>query len=187
MISFSESYRGRKVLTYLMAIALITLFAAPVSAGSTWHNISGTSCLAYNNNQANLLQRSHVRLYNPHTNPNDIWVICPMDRVVEDVQSTTSNVSGWVHIYFDSSSSIDAEVLYVAREFDWSTTHVPGGSLTGVINMSSGSVSRFTSGSGVVAGRWEFTNNDNSTFNNWTVTIKLPPGTGVNSVDVIQW
>ncbi len=176
----------RRFIASLLAISLILLMAPAAWGGETWHSTPGTACAAFNNNQANLLERSHVRIYNPPSNPQSLWVICPMQRVEEDILSTAGLVYGYVNVYFDSMSAPNAEVTCVAREFDDGSTHVPGGITNGVENAITATASRSFTVPGVSNASWNFTYDDTSVYSYWTFTCRLAPGTGINSIDVRQ-
>lgn len=189
MTNLSLIHRQRRVSVHILTIALfvlLTAFVAPAWSGQTYHNIPGTACAAYNNYQANALQRSHVRLYNPPTNPQSLWVICPIERVLEDIESTPLLVGGYVNAYFSLQSSPSAEVLCIIRDFDNGTIHEPGGVMSGVVNNETIILERPATVPEVSSTPWQFTSDYTSEANYWTVTCKLPPGTGINSVDVYQ-
>ncbi|MGB5986877.1 MAG: hypothetical protein WBG37_16365 [Desulfobacterales bacterium] len=164
---------------------LVGVVSNPAWAGG-YHNIPGTACAAYNNYQANALERSHVRIYNPPTNGQSIWVICPVQRVEEDVVSTTNHLHGYINVFFSSQSASSAEVVCIYREFDYNTTHEPGGALTGVNDSVTVTATRPITVPGVDDVAFLLTNDQNYAYSYWTATCKLAPGTGINSIDADQ-
>lgn len=186
MVHPTSTLGRRRILSCFLAMPLIVLLASQVWGGDTWHNMPGTACAAYNNNQANALERSHVRIYNPPSNPQSVWVICPMQRVQEDLQETDNLVRGYINAYFDAQSASSAEVLCIVRDFNYLTIHVPGGTLAGMVNSINVTATRPLNPPGVGFPSWNFTTDDTSFDNYWTVTCKLAPGTGINSIDFYQ-
>ena len=186
MTRLSLVRRHGSVTFFLAAITLMAFWTHPVS-GQTYHNIPGTACAAYNNNQANLLQRSHVRIYNPPTNAQSIWVICPVQRVFSDIDSTSDAPWGYVNAYFSSEASANAEVSCIIREFRSSTTHEPGNSLDGIVNLETISAQKFFAAADVDNMGYALTNEfSNFWYDYFTFTYKLAPGTGINSIDIHQ-
>ena len=181
-------YQPKRIFISVLAImigAFVGIGAAPVWSGSTYHNIPGSAFSAFNNAQANALERSHVRIYNPPTNNISLWVIAPIQRVAEDVASSADNVTGYVNAYFSDQSASDAEVDCGIREFSYSSTHIPGGP-SDALNVTSTTITRPGIVPGVTFNNWAFADNSASSYVYWTVACKIPPGTGINSVDVLQ-
>lgn len=163
----------------LVALCAATVLAAslPPSASAAYFDISGTACLAYNNAQADFLERSHVRIYNPRTSPTAIWVICPIPR-----DHLTANLASFaVAAYFQTAS----EVNCVFREFDYSTTHVPNsGSQPGLFNSSSVTIPPPAALPGINVGVAGSANDTAGANTSYTVTCLLQPGTGINLIAV---
>ena len=180
-------------LSQMTLVAFVGGEVADLWAGETWHTMPGTSCAAFNNNQANMLQRSHRRLYNPLTNPSSVWVICPIQVVQEDVKSTPEPVYGNLSIYFDPS--VMASVTCIVREY-YDTMITITDELTNSDIAIAQSPFTFPvppstpySYNGNSFARFDFTNDDSpyyGVYSYWTATCKLLPGTGVNSFSVCQ-
>jgi hypothetical protein len=192
MINRALTHRLRKISQYLLVVTLAALVGptvAPVWSGATFHNIPGAACAAFNTSQADMLERSHVRIYNPPKNSQSLWVVCPIVRVAEDVFATTNPVSGAIRVYFDALSAPTADVNCVIREFRANTTHVPGGAATLILNSVAVNIARPQQVPQVPDapfGTWQFNYNHNFSFTYWTVVCKLAPGTGINTIDVGQ-
>jgi hypothetical protein len=170
---------------WVSLVALVgLLLASSAGMAQTVNSLSGVACNAYNNNQANDLQRSHVRLYNPPTSTRSLWVVCGGNRDQAQLQSTASP-PGWGYVaFFSDQSASDAEVTCIMRDYDHDTVHEPGsvpdaGSL---VNSGTGVVSRPAVPPGVVQyGQVSFDVEDTSSLNIWTITCKLAPGTGLQN------
>jgi hypothetical protein len=163
----------------MMAVMLAT--ALPSYAGATWHNVPGIACGAFNNAQANALERNHVRLYNPPTNNASIWVLCPVQRVLEDLQASTSLPNGWISIYFNQSVS---DVRCIVREYSWSTIAFPG--TNDPVNQASITVPLLASPPSVTIANFIFSTDNLATLSYFTVACQLQPGTGINSINFRQ-
>lgn len=170
----------------IFAAALLLVVAGATTTWAGYHNLAGTTCSAYNNNQANKLERSHVRLLNPATNTQSIWVICTPQRLSDDLVLTVNPIQGVVVGFWDTgiTSSIDC----IFREFNFSTIHVPGGApdAANTINAVTVSIPAPVTTPGVTVGFFNPANDDTSGDNAWTFACKLPPGTGVNQIAVNQ-
>jgi hypothetical protein len=105
--------------------------------------------------------------------------------VVEDINSTTGLVFGYINAFFSDESNASAEVLCIVRDLDYLTTTAPGG-VSGVVNSETVTIPSPANVPLVRSFFWQFTNDDISGLNYWTVTCKLAPGTGINSLDVYQ-
>jgi hypothetical protein len=189
MINHALTHRLRKIIPCLLVITLVALVGpavAPVWGGATLSNIPGSACAAYNTNQADRLERSHVRIYNPPSNSQGLWVVCPIVRVGEDIFATANPPGGYINAYFNAQSAANANVVCVVRAFEYDTIHVPGGTASGIIKSLPVTVTRPSTVPSVDYESWEFPN-DGTDYNYWSVTCRLAPGTGINSIDVIQW
>ena len=185
MTRLSFVHRRGMTVGYLLLIVLIALLgmASTVWSGAGWHNVPGTACAAYNNYQANALQRNGARIYNPPGSSQNLWVICPLKRVAEDVQ-TAGAAYGYVNVFFSSLSAASAEVLCNIRELNYTNTYEPGGSTSGVLNTDSITATRPLSLPGVASRYFEFDTAYTGSWNYWTATCRLAPGTGINSIDM---
>lgn len=177
------------VVVLVLAVLLVPLFSSQVKAATSYVNIPGVSCAAYNNTQADFLERSHVRIYNPITSPTGIYVVCGVPRIVQFITSSANKLSGWVNIYFDYSVPLGTEVSCGIREYDFEALDTPGGAGTSAFYNGITAIAKKTAATGtaqLVDSAYAFTLDETSTCNYWTVTCDLKPGTGVNSIDAYE-
>jgi len=164
-----------------LGVGLAT-FSSTVSAGATFQNIAGTACGAFNNAQANALERSHVRLYNPPTSGRNLWVVCQMQRVLEDITAPNFTVSA----FFGAEAASGTGVNCIFREFSFQTDHEPGdGKDTSdpyILNVISVTLTKVGTDAQVQSDGASFADSGTQRF--WTWTCLLPPGSGINSIDV---
>jgi hypothetical protein len=147
----------------------------PTSAGAGTFDISGTACAAFNNAQADALERSHVRILNPLTSAAPIWVICPLPR-----DYTTANLANWAAVAFFQAPS---PVTCIFREFRYDTGHVPGsGTTPGLLNASTVTISAPGVLPGVNLGTAASTTDTAGVPTSYTLTCQLAPGTGINFI-----
>lgn len=176
----------------LMAlVAGLAAYSPTVAAGQTFHNVSGTDCAAFNNAQADALERSHVRIYNPATSGRNLWIVCQMQRVLEDLESTVLKPQFYLTAYFGAEAAAGTTVTCIFREFDNQVTHEPGdGQGTTaepeITNVQSVTVSKVGTVAQTQVGAAIFAIEDLTTQQYWTWTCLLPPGTGINEIDVEQ-
>jgi len=158
-----------------------------VSAGNTYHNVPGSACAPVDNFFADKLHRSHVRVYNPPLSGRDIWVICPIQRVQEDIASTLDAPFGYINVFFGDGSASFAEVPCTIREFTYDTVHIPGQGPSGI--------ERFVNTTGKREGNvvpyvddafFAFSADSTSDYHYYTATCLLKQGTGINSIDFRQ-
>lgn len=163
----------------VVALCAATVLAAglPTSAVAANFDISGTTCAAYNNAQADFLERSHVRIYNPPTSPYGIWVVCPLPR-----DRLTANLANWaVAAFFQTPSAVNC----VFREFDYSTVHVPNsGTQPGLLNAQSIVIPPPGAFPGIGIGGGAAPTDTTGANSSYTMTCLLPPGTGINLIAV---
>jgi hypothetical protein len=166
----------------IFAAALLLVVAGATTTWADYHVLAGTQCSAYNNNQANALERSHVRLLNPATNTQSLWVICALDKNATEVQSSTGLI-GAVLAYF--GPGVTANIDCVWREFAYPTIHVPGGTpdAGNTINADAFTITAPVTTPGVAYSNYSPTAFSISSDNYYTIACKLPPGTGINSVE----
>lgn len=162
---------------FAAALLLVVTGATTTWAGNHW--LGGTSCSAYNNNQANKLERSHVRLLNPATNTQSLWVICSPDRNATEL---TTSFDGAVAGFFDTGVTANIDCIW--REFNVFTIHVPGVALDAANTINAVA---FTIPPPVPTPGVSFIVYSPSTFssasdNFYSIACKLPPGTGINGV-----
>jgi hypothetical protein len=163
----------------LVALCAATVLPAslPTSAVAAYFDISGTTCAAYNNAQADWLERSHVRIYNPPTSPVSIWVVCPLPR-----DHLTANLATWAVAAFFQAP---APVTCVFREFNYDTVHVPGsGTQPGLLNATSVNIPAPGVLPGVAVGAAASVTDTATANSSYTVTCLLQPGTGINLIAV---
>ncbi len=166
----------------LLVVAGATTSWAVGEAG--YHNVAGVSCNAFNNNQANALERNHTRLYNPPSSSGPLWVVCGVNRTAADVASSIGTPSfAYATIFFNAGVTADATCI--AREYDNNTEALIGGDLDPLNTMNAVTVimSPFGAGPSTTEGFMSFTVDDNSIQQYYTVACKLPPGTGLNAID----
>lgn len=182
---FSASRRVVAPLVGLATALMMGATAAPARA-ATWVAVPGVSCQAYNNSMADALERSHVRLFNPGTSGSDIWVVCDIPRTMANFTLAATPPSGWVEAFFDATSAVGAAISCGVREYNWSTTAIPGAP-GDVLNAYALTLTRPPSVPSVAAAAYQFTvDYDASTEHFFTVTCKLPPGTGINTISMYQ-
>lgn len=178
---------ARQVAAVVVAASILAMSATSVQAGATYHNVPGPACQPVDNQAGDRLQRSHVRLYNPRTSGRDMWVICPVQRVQEDVAATADPSRGYVNIYFGEESDPNASVPCVIREFRYNTQHVAGQGPTGILQFANTTASRNGAAAPTVDdASFNLSTDDLSNFNYYTVTCQLKMGTGINSIDFRQ-
>lgn len=164
----------------IFAAALLLVVAGTTTTWAGFHTIAGTDCSAYNNNQANKLERSHVRLLNPASNTQSLWVICSPPRAAAEVG--TGNVIVAPVGFFDTG--VTADITCIWREFDYTSIHVPGGN-PDTINTINAVVGTIVNPGSTPA--TNFVNISPTTpsavySNYYTVACLLPPGTGINQI-----
>jgi hypothetical protein len=179
---------SRHSFIFLTAMALVfAIVGAAVPAGAeTWVNVAGVECQAYNNWQADALERSHVRLLNPSSSATSIWVVCSVPRTVANLTLTGTAVRGYLNVFFDASSAVGSAISCGIREFTYSTKDVPGvaGSPLNAVTVT---LSRPSTVPGFRSSSYDLTTDyDSSSWNFYTITCNLPPGSGINSIDMLQ-
>ena len=172
-----REFRTAKIRLAALCAATVLASSLPTSAGAASFDISGTACGAFNNAQADALERSHVRIYNPPASADPIWVVCPIPRDL-----LTANLANWaVAAFFQAASPVTC----VFREFRYDTVHVPGsGTTPGLVNATSVTISPPGALPGVAAGGASSTTDTAGVATSYTVTCQLQPGTGINLIQV---
>jgi hypothetical protein len=118
-------------------------FAAPVTpASGVTHSYTGTDCGAFINSQADKLERQQARIYNPASNPQSLWVICPLAAPVAAGGSHSGAVPGaWdfidgrVSIFWNTGAANGSRVDCAIRQYGFDNTHLPGVSQAGVLSV----------------------------------------------------
>jgi len=161
----------------IFAAALLLLAEGATTSWATVYTVAGTECQAYNNNQANALERSHVRLLNPATNTQSLWVICSVQKNSANV---VTGIIGATVGYF--GPGVTANIDCVWREFHRDSIHTPGGLADAghTINAEAFTINNPGATPAVTWGLYTPTTFDTFEDNYHTVACKLPPGTGIN-------
>lgn len=167
-----------------LALATCALLLTAVSAWAVRVDYPGVSCQAYNNNQANALERSHVRLLNPLSSGRSLWVVCGMNRDTD--MNTAAVESGWVGGFFEAGSVGDITCVY--RRFLPGTVHVPGGDADAGNTLETATIT-LTNTSGPSNNGYDetfttATSTATTLANIFSMTCLLPAGTGLN---MISW
>jgi len=187
-MSLYSSLKQAQFLTVSMAVVAFVIPAASVQAGATYHNVPGIACGAFNNSQADRLERNHARLYNPPMSGRSTWVVCPVQRVQEDVAASVNRPLFRVTAFFATQAT--GGVSCLVREFDNNTVHQIGDGgvvgTTGITNVASMSIPLPGTLPGTTERSVTLANDDTSIQQYFTVTCLLPPGTGINEIDAFQ-
>lgn len=173
-------------LTFILSF-FTTLIIASTPAMAAGEVVNGNACMAANLNQALELKWDHARVENPSTNPYSRFVTCSLgagpDYLREGANSTLVQFvtvqDGGVQVYFSENAAADSEVSCIFRSMPTGGTTTVATSSKAVVLAAPASLP------GVVAG--SFVSADNisiNAFSSFTVTCKLAPGTGINSVGV---
>lgn len=181
---FQSSRRVPASLMGLVAVFLLVV-AAPAGA-ATRVAVAGVTCQAYSNSMADALERNHVRLFNPATSGQDIWIVCSIPRIGSNYTVAGGEPTGWVEAFFDATSAVGAQISCAVREYAWTTTAIPGAP-GDVLNAVALTLNRTTTVPGVRDVSYALvTDYDGSDENFYTVTCRLPPGTGMNTINMYQ-
>lgn len=171
----------------IFALMLMTQTASAVERFS----FPGVMCSAYNNAQANALERSHVRLLNPSENYRGIYVVCGIPRHTEQASSIGTNGTidppyGWINLYFSSGVSSSASCVF--REFDRDTVHVPGGTADSANTLNVKTIT--IAPPGVLPNHsetyFQLANDGGASHLAmfYTLTCALPPGVGIQMINL---
>jgi len=183
----------KKIRVFVSAAALSVLTGTALAGPSltgTRHVVPGVACDNYNNSQADLMTRDHARMFLPANGPSDgRWIICPIQAVEDDLFSTTNPPQGNISAFFDAGVPTGTQVTCILRSFPFNSTHVPGEASTPQPTETHIATATKTAGnieSQVAFDFFQFLQ-EYEQFAYYTATCKLYPGTGLNSVDFIQW
>lgn len=178
----------KKIFVYI-AVSLLWILSSPAFSGDTYHNVPGPVCGAFNNSQADRLERSHVRISLPISSPTKLWIVCPIQSVAEDLRSTINPPQIWVNAYFGEQVPTGTEVTCIFRNFNADTTHFPGDPSTPQPDETVTVVSTKTANTADAETVNDFNlfTTDYTDFDYYTATCQLAPGTGINSIDMRQW
>lgn len=170
------------VLLFGVALALLSGRAL---AGSGYHNTPGSECGAFNTNQANDLERNGFRIFLPGDATRDLFVLCPLYRVQEDMQATTNAPTLWTNVFFDSGVATGTEVDCVIRFLDELNVSVPGEPPVGVLEQAAITATKTapTNSRQIDDVFVALTNASTTSWAYYTTACKLVPGTGINSFD----
>lgn len=179
-----------KTITYLtgMLIAAQMTAGQTAQAGQTWHNVPGVACGAYNNTQANSLIRNHVRIFLPDSARSPLWVVCPIQRVDEDMASSEYAPFGYVNAYFSEQTAVDTEVACMIRHFNYDTLNIVGSQDYMMEPVQTVVMAKWLEqgDAQAVDGYFSLTDNTANGYQYYTIACKLEPGTGINSIDMYQ-
>lgn len=175
-----------KKLSAFLAISALSVASMPLFA-ETWHEVPGSSCASFNNAQADLLTRDHVRIFLPATSPKSLFVICPLDSVLADMD-TADPPEGWLNTFFDEGVETGAEVSCIVRQFGADTTHFPGRATAPAPDAAVGVVSTKSLPATDAEAVFDYflMPVDYDQYDFYTVTCLLAPGTGINSISFHQ-
>lgn len=172
-----------KGLNYAVLSKLAMIFAAlgllmlPSQASAvSYRNHPGILCVPKDISQLGSFTYSQYRIFN--ASPSFRWVYCPLLRSPRAVSDRRSAIHLWVNLYFGSSySGLDGEIKCVWREMRWGTT---GGVLRARAKFSGMPTLVPT----VIGIKMDLPSYGFNNFIFWTLACRLPPSTGVNSIDL---
>ena len=182
------------VFVSVSALSILTgaAFAGPSLTG-TRHVVPGVACDNFNNAQADQMTRDHVRMLLPAGGPSDgRYIICPIQAVEDDLLSTGSPPQGNISAFFDVGVPTGTQVSCIIRSFAFNTTHVPGESSTPkpteahIVTVAKTAGINESQAAPSGQGFFQFLL-DYEQFGYYTATCLLKPGTGLNSIDFLQW
>ena len=163
------------------AVLLVPTISEQAWAGDTYHNIPGVACAPFNNTQADFLERNHLRIFNPINSPQEVFVICPLNRTVEDVIANAAPQTGFVNVYFAAGATED--VTCIIREYPWTTQGVPTVIAPDIINQVAVTATLPASLPGFSGPVYNLVTRSTGSFNFYTATCRLAKGTGINSIE----
>lgn len=163
----------------------VLLFVSPATMAAEVAN--GNVCMAANLNQAFELKWDHARVENPATNTNSRFVTCSMGAGPQWLRPEsgaaglgfTAIESGGITAYFSADAAADAEVSCVFREMAVNATDTVASSSKAVTITADGPLPDTASGTFAAADGVNIT-----LTSSLTVTCKLDPGTGINSIGI---
>jgi len=167
-------------------LALAGLLAAPVAeAADDRFSVPGTACGAFINSQADKLERQQARIYNPVSNPQSLWVICPVQSPEIDDDSSWDFIQGWVNVFWNSGTAAGSKVDCAIRQYAPDNIHVPTVSLEGILSVAtlSSTVNLGEPPPYVDDKAFNLPSPDPGA-NYITVSCLLAPGSGINSIDL---
>lgn len=177
----------RKISVFIACSAL-WIASSPTLAGDTWHEVPGGACSAFNNAQADELERDHVRISLPINATRSLWVICPVQAVAEDLQTTVNPPEGYVNAYFAKDVPQGTVVSCNLRLFPSNSTHVPGDPTTPSPDAAVSAIPEKTAVTADAQADFDYFLflQDWDDFKYYTVACQLAPGTGINSISFRQ-
>ena len=167
-------------------LALSGLIAAPGAGATDYrYSVPGTACGAFINSQADQLERQQARIYNPVSNTKSLWVICPVQSPEIPDDSGWDFIKGWVNVFWNAGTTAGSKVECVVRQYAFDNTHIPGVSLDGVLSVATLSSTVDLAEPPPYVDDKTFNLNAPQPGGNYiTVSCLLPPGSGVNSIDI---
>ena len=179
----------KKIFAFV-AVSAFCFLSVSAFAGSTRHVMPGVACDSYNNSQADRMTRDHARMFLPADGPSTgLWIVCPVQAVEEDLLPNANPPQGNVTAFFDAGVPTGTQVTCIIRSFPFNSTHVPGDPSTPQPTETLTAVITKTAGNTSAQANFDFFQflQDYEQFGYYTVTCKLYPGTGLNSIDFLQW
>jgi hypothetical protein len=170
-----------KCVVYTMAV---TFLSSVPPAKAVTDMVNGSNCSAANLNQAFELQWNQARVINPITNTADRFVVCNISTGVtyfEDTNSFVTPANGGVVAWFDAGVTRSVDCIYRQVGF--------GQAGNASANSSAESISPPPSTPGTQGSfvGWS-ASRDGMTLigesDTLTTVCKLPPGTGIQSINV---
>jgi hypothetical protein len=160
-----------------MAFAVLGVLMLPTQASAvSYRNHPGIVCMPKSETQLGSLTYNQFRVFN--TSSTFLWVYCPLLRSPRAVSDRKSAIHLWVNLYFGSLYlGTDGHIKCVWREMRWGTT---GGVLRSKSRFS-GIPTAVPTVIGVKIKLRSYSSND---FLFWTLACRLPPMTGINSIDL---
>jgi len=161
------------------------------SANVVSRSYAGTDCGAFINSQADKLERQQARIYNPASNPQSLWVICPLAAPVAAggnhsgaVPGAWDFIDGRVNIFWNTGAANGSRVDCAIRQYGFDNTHLPGVSQAGVLSVTT-LASTFSAAAAPYVDGVDFAlSSPQGGFNYMTASCLLPPGAGVNGIEV---
>jgi hypothetical protein len=133
------------------------------------------------------VERQYARLMNPQTNDRTVWVTCPVTSSGNDLQNVLSGMD--VNVFFEDVLLGQTVSCYVAQ-YPWNSRFKLGQSYQSAEVHSYNTTSHtpiVTSDDGLGEVYFlRFRNMNHDMFRYTTVSCRLLPGSGINSIDYYQ-
>ena len=114
--------------------------------------------------------------------------MCPLKAVQEDQVNTRNPADVAVNAYFDEQVATGTTVTCLFREFAHDTTHFPGRATSDPADALLGFVATKSApyADAEVISEYNALSDEYVDYQYYTMTCLLAPGTGINSLDVLQ-